>query len=709
MIQAYINTNKDYSRNGDIVLMPTTCALEAKLNGTWAVKLVHPIDAEGRWTYITDEAVIKMPSFNGEQLFRVYERKKSDKGVEAKLLPIFFDAAKEVFILDKRPTAMNGQQALNVLTEGTDYSGESDISKTETAYYIRKNLLEAISGKDDNAFIKRWGGEAIYDNFKIILNERAGADNGVSVRYGLNMETNGFEETVNLAGVITRVYAEGYNGAAASAPIDSPLINNYPNIRCGVKEYSNIRMASDVSGEAPEGVTVCRTQEELDTALRAAVEADFEAGLDKPAVTIKAKMVLLQNMVEYKDFQNLQSVSLGDTVHAFHTRLGITTALRVSELTYDAITEKVSEVVLGATEYSYFDSTQKAMTRLDNNIAIAYGAAVDARNRAREAQDSAGQTRAYFWHDYEGAHVTTVDGDASEGKNVLINAEGFAIRDGDTELATFGENRVELGKGNEAAAISFVDDKATMTYDATDDTFWISGLDVASDGPRVIGIKMPIDAARIAAGHQAPRLVLDTAYDSDSNTRAYLIADHFQMNALKTENGKIVGYIDLNSGIIEMDIAKYLFVYSRAQAKVLMSLYANDDTGKPAYNNLADQVDFPDASSFKVAGAPIYPYREDTSLTGVRLIRQGNLVIMMMNRSQAMTANTQFSLGTIPTGFRPKAATVIVAQYATTSTPVGSARLVANTNGSLVGQEASHSGTYVLYASACWVTDDTIS
>ena len=709
MIQVYINENTNYSQNGDMALMPTVCTIDAKLNGTWSVKLVHPIDKEGRWKYITDEAVIRVPSFNGSQLFRVYERKKSDKGVEAKLLPIFYDAAKDVFIQDKRPTYMTGQQALTELMAGTIYSGESDIETQATAYYIRKNLLECISGKDDNAFIKRWGGEAIYDNFKIILNARAGADNGVTVRYGLNLQTNGFEEIVNLSGVLTRVYPQGYNGVTSSEPVDSPLINKYPTVRCGVREYKNIRMSSDVTGGNTEGLTICYTQAELDTALRAAVEKDFEDGLDKPAVTIKAKMILLQNTEEYKEYQNLQNVSLGDTVHVYHTRLGIMSQLRVIELIYDGVTDEISEVTLGDALYSYFDQTARTLNAMNGSIVDISGAARYASEEAREAQRTADYTRAFFWADDEGVHVSTVDGDASQGKNVLVDADGLAIRNGSVDLATFGDSLIELGKGNENAKISLVDDKATMTYDAGEDTFWISGLDVAEDGPRVIGVKMPIDATRQAAGHKSPRLVLDTNYNTEQDSRVYLNADHFQMNALKESGGRTVGYIDLNSGIIEMDIAQYLFVYSRAQSKVLMTMYANDSTGLPAYNNHADQVDFPDASSFKVHGIPIYPYKTNTTITGVRLVRQGNIVVMVMNRSQAMTANTQFSIGTIPTGYRPQTATVIVAQYASASTPVGSARVVANTNGSLVGQESSQTGTYVLYATACWITDDSIS
>lgn len=679
MIQAYINTNKDFSKNGDMVLMPTTCALSAKLNGTWTVKLVHPIDAEGRWRYITDEAVIRMPSFNGSQLFRVYERKKSDKGVEAKLLPIFFDAAKEVFIVDKRPTYVNGQQALDILTVGTDYQAESNIETPNTAYYIRKNLLECISGKDDNAFIKRWGGEAIYNNYKIVLNARAGTDNGVTVRYGLNMQTNGLEETVNLSGVMTRVYPQGYNGAVSSEPVDSPLINNYPNIRYGVREYPNVRMASDINGQADEGIIVCHTQSELDTALRAAVEKDFADGLDKPEVTLKVKMVLLQNMEEYKDYKNLQAVSLGDTVHAFHTRLQITTALRVCELTYDAITEKVSEVVLGAPVYNYFDSQQKTLNQMGGSIADVNGTAKAAQMEARQAQRTADETKAFFWYDDEGAHVATVDGDASSGKNVLIDADGMAIRNGTADLATFGENVIELGKSNDTAEIKLLDDTARLAISIDENNYkWfrLNGRPLADGGPNCTGIVNSVPQSAIDAGHKNAQLWCQTNYPNATDPddgRIYGTADHIYFHAAKKDgNGNDVGNLRLHAN------------------QIILS-----------------------GNKITAGGMPVIPYNTYTysGTPGVYLHRVLNMVICTIHKgSNTITSGTSFFVGSIPVGYRPNTNIVFTGMVTTSSTPQGMARVIAGqASGTSVGSinaTANVTGTYVLFANCVWMTDD---
>ena len=81
MIQIYSPENKDYEHNGDMTLMPEEAEIHVILNGEWTATIEHPIDDEGRWKYITDNAVVKMPSFNGEQLFRIQNKEKSDSGL----------------------------------------------------------------------------------------------------------------------------------------------------------------------------------------------------------------------------------------------------------------------------------------------------------------------------------------------------------------------------------------------------------------------------------------------------------------------------------------------------------------------------------------------------------------------------------------------------------------------------------------------------
>lgn len=372
MIEAYRTDNTDYKKNGDMPLLLIEAKVKVELNGTWALELEHPIDDEGRWKYLEEEAVVKCSSFNGDQLFRIKSIEKNDDSVFAKAYPIFFDSKNDCFLTDVRPTGKNGQDALNIMLEpNKKYSAQSDIARRATAYYEYMNLMEAINGDNANSFLSRWGGEILYDNFKIIVNERVGGDYGVELRYGKNIPANGITETVDMSEVVTRIYPKSYNGYKLSGNgyVDSPILSNYPTVKAATMKFDNIKMREDAQEDDEEkGIVVCDTKAELDKALTEACKKQFEAGLDKPKVTIEADMVLLQNTDQYKDYEILETVSLGDTIHCRHDKLGIISDARVVGLEYDCILNRVTSVVLGQFQSNYIDHVTSSVDKIDSVI-----------------------------------------------------------------------------------------------------------------------------------------------------------------------------------------------------------------------------------------------------------------------------------------------------------------------------------------------------
>lgn len=375
MIQIYRPDNTDYENNGDITLEPSSATVHTVLNGTWEAELDHPIDQKGKWKEIAEEAVIKMPSFNGNQLFRIKRIEKSDSGVTATLDPIFMDAMNDCFLVDVRPTIKNGQEALDMMMAANEkYSGESNIVTTATAYYQFKNLIEAINGDDENAFTKRWGGEILYDNFHIHVDDHIGSDHGVELRYGKNIPQNGMSEDVDISSVITRIYPKAYNGYTMTdnGYVDSPIADNYPIIKVATMTFSNVKMREDEQEDDEEnGVIICDTQAELDAALTQRCNEQYSAGLDKPKVTISANMILLKDTIQYKDYEVLENVSLGDTIHCINNHLGIVTDARVIELEYDCLRKTVSSVVIGDFEYDYFGEITSNVTQTGNRVSEA--------------------------------------------------------------------------------------------------------------------------------------------------------------------------------------------------------------------------------------------------------------------------------------------------------------------------------------------------
>lgn len=363
MIQIYDIGNTNYENNGDIILTPISAVIHPILNGAWEAELVHPIDKEGRWKHIVEAAVVKMPGFYkhwDDQLFRIKTVEKQDSGITATMEPIFYDAIGDCFLEDVRAVQENGQQALStMLSPNAKYSASSDITKVNTAYYEYVNFMEALNGDINQSFIKRWGGEILYNNFQVIVNEQVGGDYGVELRYGKNIPKDGMQFTADVRDVVTRLYPKAYNGRKLSGKgyVDSPLINNYPVVLTATLTFENIKLRQDIENEesVEDNVIICETQEELEQILTEQCKAQFESGIDKPKVTISVDMVLLQNTNQYKDIKQLETVSLGDIVHCRNTHLGITSNARVIELEYDCIRRKVTSVILGDYEYNYFN------------------------------------------------------------------------------------------------------------------------------------------------------------------------------------------------------------------------------------------------------------------------------------------------------------------------------------------------------------------
>ena len=155
MIEIYLKTNTNYESNGDITLDPTSCNYKASEN---LLTLEHFIDDEGRWKYINFENVIAAEENGKKKLYRIYNVVKELYSVTAYARPLFFDLIDKV-LLDVRPTRKIAQEALDIILEGTGFTGHSNLSSINTSYYIRKNIVEALIGDIENSFLNRWGGE----------------------------------------------------------------------------------------------------------------------------------------------------------------------------------------------------------------------------------------------------------------------------------------------------------------------------------------------------------------------------------------------------------------------------------------------------------------------------------------------------------------------------------------------------------------------
>ena len=438
MIQVYKPDNTNYDKNGDMTLIPTACELSSEINGAWELTMSHPIDGEGRWKYLSEEAVISAPTFQGDhQLFRIDKCVKTDSSVEVTAYPIFFDSADDCFLMDVRPTQKSGQETLDIMTAGSIYSGQSDITTGGTAYFVRRNLMDAINGEDEPTFTQIWGGEILYDNHTVIINERIGSNKGLEIRYGKNMES--VSNTVDMSNVVTRIVPVAYNGRTMSGNtpwVDSENISKYAKIYTREVKFEDVKLAEDANeDDAENGIIVCQDQDALDEALTQKCEDMYAAGADLPTVSIEVNMIDLQYTDQYKDFADLVSVGLGDDVACYNYKLGITTTARVIKLTWDCIRNRSAGMTLGDYEYNYFSeltsslqAIQKVIGPGDTVIAERVSGVLNAINTQLRYQKNIAQkqdVRAILFED--------TDPESPTYGAMCLGTQGFQIADSRTQ------------------------------------------------------------------------------------------------------------------------------------------------------------------------------------------------------------------------------------------------------------------------------------
>ena len=386
MIEVYRSTNTNYQKNGDITLTPLECIFEWGLDGICQIELTHEYDDLGRWEYLVNDNVIAAPTpYSDKQLFRIYKREKSDDEVTVYARHIYYDNLGN-YLVDVRPTNKNGQQALDIIFSGTKFTPHSDITTANTAYYVRKNIVEAIAGDDENSFINRWGGERLYDNYDVYIMRQIGSDKGVRAEFGHNLEA--IEESVSDEDVVTRIIPVAYNGyvlEGAEPWVDSPKIGSYAEVKGAVINFDDIKLQEDCS----EGETGYANLTALRAALVKACNEEYKKGIDDPTVNYTVNMVELANTVEYAEYKQLESVEVGDTVTCRHKWIKIEVKARCIRIKWNCITKENEEVELGNFLENYFDKTSSSIQRATASIEGANSQALAVKEVAEKAAKEA--------------------------------------------------------------------------------------------------------------------------------------------------------------------------------------------------------------------------------------------------------------------------------------------------------------------------------
>lgn len=305
--------------------------------------LINRLENEAVYNLMCENSVLKVNDEYGDEYFRICNVNKRGKYIDVYARQISIQDSLTMYLEDVRPTNCNGVTAINAIYNGATtrniFTVYSDITKINTAYYIHKSVYEAIY-KDDNCFLKRWGGEIQRRAFTVRINEIIGSDKGVSIRSRKNLI--GLEASSNIDSLMTRIYPKGFDGITIPEKyINSPKINNYEFIYSKEIKFEDIRVNDE---NYTEGfATLEAAQEELRKRVNLMYSEDK---VDEIKASYRVDFVELGKTEEYKNYSILESTAVGDTVRVYDEELKIDIQARISERKYDNLNKRRLETDL---------------------------------------------------------------------------------------------------------------------------------------------------------------------------------------------------------------------------------------------------------------------------------------------------------------------------------------------------------------------------
>ncbi|AWL26779.1 phage tail spike protein [Streptococcus suis] len=322
------------------------CHVEELINNLYTLTAQYPLWAKfGK--LIRNGMIIKAPTPNGDQLFRIYQSKPSMGMLEIHAFHIFYDLAFN-FVEDTNIVSKSGQAWLQQLSQNTQYSHPftffSDISKVAGSRVVRKNCVEILLNTSlDNSFVNRFGGEILRDNFKVYFNRAIGENRGFKIRHKKNLK--GYTANIDDKSVITRIMPIGFDGLLLPEKyVDSPRISDYPFPRIGKVEV-DVKAAVGENADAKDAIPL----NEAYTKMRALIKEQFGV-IDVPTCSYEVDFVELSKTKEYADFQNLETVRIGDTVTVSHDEDGFYVEAKVIRYEYDSLAGSLLRIEAGQFE-----------------------------------------------------------------------------------------------------------------------------------------------------------------------------------------------------------------------------------------------------------------------------------------------------------------------------------------------------------------------
>lgn len=320
MIRVFKPTDRDFTSNGDAVIVPIKARVKNNMNGEFFIELT----CESKfYKYLDQGNIIITPTPQGEQAFRI-DNQLSRKGerITIKARHVFYDAEKLV-VADSYAVDLNCEQALKHFNAATDstspFTMHSDITSLNSFRCVRKSLAEAIG-----TVIERWGGYLVRNNWDISVNKSVGRDYGVTIRYAKNLKE--LTASYDFSGVATKLLPVGKDGILL------------PELYVSSSKQYDIPYTKVVSIQQDITEDDYSTEEEYQAAVIADLRTQAQALVNKTCIPV-ITYTLKGNPEKVQD--------IGDVIEVIDERIGVNITTQVIGYEWDVITEQYASLTFG--------------------------------------------------------------------------------------------------------------------------------------------------------------------------------------------------------------------------------------------------------------------------------------------------------------------------------------------------------------------------
>ena len=354
----YPENETDFVSNGIGGLScATSCTVTEERNGSYELTMVYPV-AGWHFKEIRYKRYIMAVPADGEkpQPFEIYSISKPISGkVTIKARHISYQLSYIVTLPgEKEKTAETALQSLGDLaTTDCPFDFSSDVIAKGTFQNSTPQSIRALLGGQAGSILDVFGGEYLFDGYKVKLLKNRGSTIPVSLEYGKNIIDLQQEE--NIASTYTAVIAFWKNQTTTGEVktvygdlIKSANADNFPYVRT---------MALDVSTEYKTPPTKEQLTKRAETYVRA-------NKIGVPKVSVKVSFVALWQTEEYKNIEPLQRIHLCDTIKVVFRDLGIDSHAKVTKTTYNVLKDRYDSIEIGDSRTNLIDTIASQTTAI---------------------------------------------------------------------------------------------------------------------------------------------------------------------------------------------------------------------------------------------------------------------------------------------------------------------------------------------------------